>query len=507
MRTQSARFLVPLVVCVALVFSLGPAGRAAPAKDNLIVASYGEPTTLDVRFHTGRIGFVTMYPMYETLFRHDIKGEVTGLLAESWKWDDPQSLRVRLRRGVTFHDGQPFTARDVKYSLESIANPTLRSRQQTYLNEIASVDIVNDYEVVIRTSRQSRAILRFLTYYGQIVPARAKTPNAEGIDLARTPVGTGPFRFVEYVPGNRLVYERYDKYWGQAPAFRSLVFRIILEPGTRAAALEARDVDIALGVPAESRAILRQKGFKVDVTQTVAIYALTVETTTRPFSALLARQAAAYAIDKQAIAKLHAPESEVAKSILGPGVWARYEQPPFPYDPERAKRLLKEAGAEGTEISYIYDPANTDGSTVIPEAVGEYLRRAGFKVRMQAMERGTFNANVYTQNRKVNMWTWTWGVGTLDPEEIFRREFHSTRGAIWVSRKNLLLDQLIDQALGEIDEAKATAMYKKVQQIILQDAGWIPLYNIVDAVGYRSDLKGLVQLTGGGLFLFDHVSF
>jgi ABC-type transport system substrate-binding protein len=169
--------------------------------------------------------------------------------------------------------------------------------------------------------------------------------------------------------------------------------------------------------------------------------------------------------------------------------------------------LLKEAGAEGTEIWYVFDPANTDGSTVLPEAIAEYLRRAGFKVRMQAMERGTFNAHVYTQDRKVNMWTWTWGVGTLDPEEIFRREFHSTRGAIWVSRKNLLLDKLIDQAMGEIDEPKARALYRKVQEIIWQDAGWIPLYNIVDAVAYRPDLKGLIELAGGGLYLFERVSF
>src|SRR6202011_1461399 len=136
------------------------------------------------------------------------------------------------------------------------------------------------------------------------------------------------------------------------------------------------------------------------------IYALTVETTTPPFKDIRARQAAAYAIDKAAVAKLYAPESEVAKSILGPGVWGRREIAPYLYDPEKARRLLKEADLEGAEISYVFDPANTDGSTSVPEAVGEYLRKVGFKVKMQAMERGTFNVNVYTKNRKVNAWTW-----------------------------------------------------------------------------------------------------
>ena len=504
MSTASLRALLAILVASLLVISVPTLG--AP-KEDLVIASYDEPTTLDVRFHTGRGGFMLMAPMYENLFRHNAKGEVTGHLAQSWKWETPQSLRVQLRRGVLFHDGQPLTSRDVKYSLEAMANPNLRSRQQTYLNDVAGVDVVNDHELVIRTARPSRPLVRFLTYYGQIAPARAKVPNTDGIDLASTPVGTGPYRFVDYVPGNRLTYERFDRYWGRLPRIRSLVFRIIREPGTRVSGLEARDVDVALGVPAESRGILRQKGFKVDVSQTVAIYALTVETTTAPFKNSRVRQAIAHAVDRQAIAKLHAPEANVARSILGPGVWARRDAAGFPYDPERAKRLIKEAGAEGAEIWYVFDPANTGGSTIIPEAVGEYLRRVGFKVRMQAMERGTFNAHVYTRDRKVNIWTWTWGVGTLDPEEIFRREFHSTRGAIWVSHQNLLLDRLIDQAMGELNERKAVAMYDRVQGLIEREANWVPLYNITDAIAYRSDLKGLVQWPGGGLYWFDRAYF
>jgi ABC-type transport system substrate-binding protein len=407
---------------------------------------------------------------------------------------------------VFFHDGQPLTAQDVKYTLETIANPELRSRQQTYLNEIASVEVLSDNELIIHTSRPTRALVRFLTYYGQIAPARAKVPSPTGIDLARTPVGTGPFHFVEYVPGNRLVYERFARYWGPSPRYQRLVFRIIREPSTRAAALEGRDVDLILGVPSESRAVLRQRGYKIVVSQTVAIYALTVETTTPPFSDIRARHAAAYAIDKAAVAKLYAPESEVAKSILGPGVWGRHEMQPYPYDPAKARQLLKDAHLEGTEISYIFDPANTDGSTAVPEAVGEYLRKAGFKVNMQAMERGTFNVNVYTKNRKVNAWTWTWGVGTLDPEEIFRREFDSQRGAIWVSYKSALLDKRIAQAALELDERKAANDYAQLQEYLWREATWIPLYNIVDAVGYRPDLKGLVQWPGGGLYWFDRIT-
>jgi peptide/nickel transport system substrate-binding protein len=506
-KLTAAGIVMVTTVCLALVVQPTNRGQAAPAKDDLIIGSSDDPTTLDVRFHTGRVGFEMLAPMYETLFRHDAKGNVTGWLAESWKWDTPQSLHVKLRKGVLFQDGQPLTARDVKYTLEAIANPTLRSRQQTYLNEVASIEVLNDTELIIHTPHASRALVRFLTYYGQIAPARAKIPNPTGIDLAQTPVGTGPFRFVEYVPGNRLVYERFDRYWGAPPKYRRLVFRIIREPATRAAALEARDVDLIFQVPSESRDILRQHGFKVDVAQTVAIYALTVETTTAPFKDIRARHAAAYAIDKSAVAKLYAPEAEVGKSILGPGVWGRREMAPYPYDPEKARQLLKDAGLEGAEISYVFDPANTDGSTTVPEAVGEYLRKAGFRVKMQAMERGTFNASVYTRNRNVHVWTWTWGVGTLDPEEIFRREFDSTRGAIWVSYKSALLDKLIGQAATEPDERRAAADYGRLQEYLWREATWIPLYNIVDAVGYRPDLRGLVQWPGGGLYWFDRITF
>src|SRR6266480_4441629 len=507
MHTLAAR-TVALLLLICLTFVAQPAtrGQAAPVKDDLVIGSSDDITTLDVRFHTGRVGFEMLTPMYETLFRHDPMGNVVGWLAESWKWDAPQSLHVKLRKNVLFHDGQQLTARDVKYTLEAIANRDLRSRQLTYLNEIASVEVLNDNELIIHTSRPTRALVRFLTYYGQIAPARAKIPNPTGIDLAQTPVGTGPFRFLEYVSGNRLVYERFDRYWGAAPKYKRLVFRIIREPGTRTAALEGHDVDLILGVPAESRGILRRHGFKVMVSQTVAIYALTVETTTAPFKDIRARHAAAYAIDKTAIAKLYAPESEAAKSILGPGVWGRHEMAPYPYDPEKARQLLKQANLEGAEISYVFDPANTDGSTVVPEAVGEYLRKAGFKVNMQAMERGTFNVNIYTKNRKVNAWTWTWGVGTLDPEEIFRREFDSVRGAIWVSYKSALLDKLIAKAAMELDERRASADYARLQEYLWREATWIPLYNIVDAVAYRRDLQGLVQWASGGLYWFDRMT-
>jgi len=119
------------------------------------------------------------------------------------------------------------------------------------------------------------------------------------------------------------------------------------------------------------------------------------------------------------------------------------------------------------------------------------------------MERGTFNAHVYTKDRQVNIWTWTWGVGTLDPEELFRREFSSTRGAIWVNHKNVLLDKLIDQALGELDTKKASALYRQAQEIIWRDAYWMPLYNIVDAIGYKPSVTGIIEWPGGGLYWLD----
>lgn len=473
----------------------------------LRVAVSGDPLNLDTRFASGHVTNLMLATIYEPLFTRDASGKLVGKLAQSWSWDDPHSLRIQLRHGVTFQDGTPLTANDVKVTLETVANPKYQSVQRTYLGNIVSVQVIDPYQLVVHTTGASGPLTSFLTYYGFIAPADAKVPNATGVDLAKTPVGTGPFTFVEYTPGVRLVVKRNDHYWGQEPQIDGIVFNIIQDAATRVAALKAGDIDLVLDVPPESVNDLRSAGMKVNVLQNIGTIDLTFDVTNSPTNDIRVRQAIAHAIDKDAIAKAFGgPEAHVATSIFGPGVFGRYEQTPYSYDPELAKKLITEAGAQGSTVRFIVSASALGGYTSIGEAIGEYLRKVGLTANIQVLDRAGFVSQVYKVGRNVNMWVWGWAASTLDPDELMRREFDPDRGPAWLTYKNDELTKLIHSAAAETDPTQRLALYQQAQQIIWHDVVWIPLYNTLIRDAYRPDLAG-VSVSQGAFYSFDQMSF
>ncbi|HWQ11720.1 MAG TPA: ABC transporter substrate-binding protein, partial [Roseiflexaceae bacterium] len=286
-----------------------------------------------------------MYPtnagIYESLVRVTSDYQVEPLLATEWEFVEPNTWRFKLRQGVTFHDGQPFTAEAVRVTMERIA----KAGGGTPGIGPESVKIVDDYTVEITPSRPNRRLIQQITHpnYSIIAP---------GSDPTTKPVGTGPFTFVEYVKGERIVVERNPQYWGEPAKLEKITFRFIPDDNTRALALKAGEVQLIYDAPRELTADLSATpGLRVATSPVGAYEALYVNAHGQPPHDIggdpLVREAIALAIDKQSIVRdvwrgnAEVNSSMIPVRILGEAA-SMVKGPPF--DPERAKQLLEQAG-------------------------------------------------------------------------------------------------------------------------------------------------------------------
>ena len=307
-----------------------------------------------------------MYPtnvgIYESLVRVTSDYQVEPLLATSWEFVKPNTWRLKLRQDVTFHDGQKFTAEAVKFSMDRIA----KAGGGTPGIGPESVKIVDDYTVEITPSRPNLRLIQQITHpnYSIIAP---------GSDPTKKPVGTGPFRFMEYVKGERIVVERNPNYWGEQAKLDKITFRFIPDDNTRALALKAGEVQLIYDAPRELTSDLSSTpGLKVVTSQVGAYEALYVNAHGQPPHDIgadrLVREAIASAIDKQSIVRdVWRGNAEVNSSMIPVRILgsAASKVQGSSFDPARAKQLLERAGWVDTDGDGIREKAGRKLSLVM----------------------------------------------------------------------------------------------------------------------------------------------
>jgi len=288
---------------------------------------------------------IGMYPLntniYESLVRLTPDYQVEPLLAESWEFVEPNTWRFTLRQGVTFHDGTPFTAEAVKWSMGRIA----ATGGGVLGVDENSTKVVDDYTVEITPTRPNRRLLQQLNHPNNSMLA----PNSEP---AETRIGTGPFREVEYEKEDQYVVEAYDGYWGDKPALSRITFRFIPDGTTRVLALQSGEVDLIYEVPRESAQDLTSGGdFRLATSKVGAYEALYVNIHgTEPYDLgqdRAVREALAYAIDKEAIVSgVWQGNAEVSNTMIPPGILGAAADTIIgtTFDPEKAKQILDAAG-------------------------------------------------------------------------------------------------------------------------------------------------------------------
>lgn len=474
------RFLALLALLLLMMPS--PASGADPPGE-LRVAIPWTPESLDPTMNLASIRAAVGASMFDSLVGRDAENRIVPELAESWKLLDESTWQFRLRKGVLFHNGEPFNGEAVRFTVQRVLDPGQKSPNRANIAEITKVDVVDNFTVNLVTRQPYAPLVNRLIDFPMLPPTYTAERGTQGFALR--PVGTGPYRFVELVKDDRLIVEAFDRHWRGAPAIRRILYKPIPEPFTRAAALRNGEVDVITTVPPSlARELERVAGLKVHrVPSTWQIY-LGLNSLRKPLSDLRVRQALNYATDVEAIIKSvldgngRRSEGPFTANMFGHDAGARGYLP----DMAKAKRLLAEAGCtEPFEITLDAPAGRYQGDKEIAEALGGQWQKAGFKPKVQVAEWGAYFKR-YLGKQFHDAYLLGLGGPMQDGDELYNLVSSKGRGLYY---KNERIDQLFDLGRSTMDQGKRRKIYADLTRAMVEDATWVFLLQQVDIYAIR----------------------
>ena len=469
-----------LVVAVLTLGVLGgPMTGHAGSNEAIVVAQTADAYTMDPAKHTVFPTANILFNMFDTLVTRDAQGQFQPALALSWSNPDPNTWQFKLRQGVSFHNGEPFDANAVKFTFERALDPNFKAPYYSRIAQIKAIEVVDKDTVNFKTEQPFPTMLYSL--YEQAFPAAIVPPKyvaENGPDaLARKPVGTGPYRFVEWRKDDRVVMEANPAYWGGAPKIKTVTWRPIPEVRTRIAELKSGGVDIIGDVPPEDIPSLDRGDTKIANVASEVLYFFGFDTLKpTPLQDRRVRQAINYAVDVNAIQKAILDGYGQRIAVTLPKGATAYDDsvPPYPYDPAKAKALLAEAGfANGFSIPLTARQGRYLKDKELMEASIGFLAKVGIKVEAHYLEPGVW-AQVSEKKAREGLIFGGWS-GT-DPDLVWYPLLYTGQYQSYYSNK--ALDALLDKGRTTIDPAQRTAIYREAAQIIKEDA---PLVSMLQA--------------------------
>ncbi len=476
-------------------------GAALPATAQtppgvLVVGQIAEPQALDPHTVTAVNDFRILMNLYDGLVRYaDGTLEVEPALAESWQIsDDGTTYTFELRDGVQFHDGSAFDADAVVWNFERMLNEDHPLHEETgpfplsfFFSAIEDVTALDRLTVEFTLDEPYAPFLSNLAYpTGLIVSPEAVEQH--GDEFGRNPSGTGPFTFTEWRANERVVVERNADYWDGAPALEAVVFRPITDANTRVAEMLSGGIDVMVEVPPTAVAQFRTDQFNVVEQAGPHVWFLILNMREGPFTDKRVRQAANYAIDKRSLTEdVLEGTAEIAAGPTPPAfAWAYNEDlDPYPHDPERARELIAEAGAEGAELTFYVTEGGSGMLDPVPmgTAIQADLEAVGFDVTIETYEWNTFLGRVNPGlEGEADMAQMAWM--TNDPDTLpfltLRSEaFPDDGGFNSGYYSNPEVDELLEAARRATDQDERAAHYKRMQEIVQEDAPWVFVANWV----------------------------
>lgn len=443
----------------------------------------------------------------ETLYRWSVEDEeyLPWLALELPEISaDGLTYRIPLRRGVKFHDGTLFDAHAMVYSIQRILNPENKSYvYHKYADVIDEVEALDDYTLQIRLKTRDHVFLAKLAG-PEVSPVSRQAVEQAGQEYGiTTAVGTGPFHFVEWTPGDRIVLKRFEDYWqAGVPYLEKVVFKIIPEEAAALVQLRLEEIHILEDVPRKDihNLITEASNLTVQLLLGIQHEQIYLNNAHPPFNDLRVRQAMAYALDRQMIIDVvfdgHALES------VGPyHSWSWIHNPdwsqPYPYNPEKAEKLLAEAGY-GPQNPLTFELMATNQDMFVDQAIiiQEQLKQIGVQVDVLPLDKNVLFDRVYVRNAyqgQLEMFAAAledWGASVDDPENSAERVFASNSGANKGFYKNPEVDRLFQtiKAAKTLDEQKA--FYYQTEALIARDSPTIWICNPKDAVAYSNKVQG-----------------
>jgi peptide/nickel transport system substrate-binding protein len=473
----------------ALLFFLTTLAVTLPAlaKDQWVVAFGEEPFTLNPA-NKGALAAVSDYVQVQIF---DALVDVTGtdlltlkpMLAERWENPSPTTWRFHIRRGVKFHNGDPLTAEDVKFTVD-LALANKGSTQNSYLGPTESVRVVDPYTVELVTKTPFPPLLSNISRL-HIVPRAYDKIGADAF-ASKQPIGTGPYKFVEWQRGQRIVLEANPDHWRGAPSPKRLVFRFIPDPSTRAAELKAGGVDIITGPPVAQLKELATGDTTIVTIPAVRVIAYPMNTLRKPLEDARVRRALNLAVDRETIVKtlLQGYGKPTGQPFI-PG-WLGYdpEIKPLPYDPAQAKKLLADAGyANGFDLTWNISTGVFLADKEIAEAASAMLGQIGVRVRLVPTERAKIQKDLQAATFDgITAGQW----GTTAESDVMAKWFF--RPKIFTPELDAKLAQLVNAGSTEVDRTKRGNVWAELSRFAHEQALWLYIHYQDEAIAKRRDL-------------------
>lgn len=460
------RLLAILVIC-----TLG----AVSAQGVLRVATSAAPPTLGPSFTTGFPDITAIALMFDPLIESGPNMELIPRLATSWSMVEPTTWEFKLRAGVTFHNGESFTARDVAANIEWALNPENTAAYRAYWGAIVSTEVVDDLTIRLHTA-EPVAMLPY-QFIDRYIFAADYLDRVGPDEFGRAPVGSGGFVFREYITGQKLTVTAYEGYWDGRPSLDGVELYPIPEPATRVSALLAGSVDMIAQPPIEQLANLRARSdVRVVEYPTVAVLTLVMNTREPPFDDVRVRQAIHHAVNREEIIDaLLDGVGQVVNGQLIPGVPGQNPNlEPYAYDPQLARVLLAEAGYPNGFPLTIHAPVGRYLQDIqIAEAVAGYLSAVGIAATAQPIDWAILLGALGGNPHLDGMFMIGNGQQSLDAATFYQGYALSNFRGVYYSRPDI--DVLVERAKGELDADLREALYQEAEEIVWADAFWLPI--------------------------------
>ncbi len=497
---------------IAFLLALAPFTLGA---QELRIGVGTEATTMDPHFYNLTPNSEATAYVFDTLVWSDSKGRLIPWLAASWSNPDEQTWEFKLRPGVSFHDGKPFTADDVLATFARV--PTVKNSPSNYakfLSHVVQAEAVDKLTLRLHVGGPYPFMTSDLTQIA-IIPRGIEQAGSSDFNSGKVAIGTGPYKLVEWVPGDRLVYARNDAYWGRKPDWARVVVKPLASPAARTAAMLSGGVDLINLVSPDDLAALRgHGGIEIRQVPEERLMYLAIDANRdrspfvtdrngapldrNPLADLRVRRAISKAIDRTALVeRVMSGQAIATGDLLPPGEFGTSpELTPDAFDPEGARRLLGEAGYPNGFGLTVHGPSDrylNDGK--ITQVVAQFLSRVGIAAKVETLPKSVYFTRV--ANREFSLFligtssvlgTGTYSMltyifATRDPAKLLG-------GGNWGHYSNPAVDDLIDRASRTLNDGEREALVRQAGTIVTRDTlGIVPLFFTINSWAMRKGLE------------------
>jgi glutathione transport system substrate-binding protein len=482
------------------------AATSAPFIDRTFLAALNrEPDNLDVQDTTFNASLGVDKCLYEGLVGLDERMQIVNQLADSWEPSaDAKTFTFKLKPGVKFHDGTAFNAAAVQAAFERVLAADAKLKRHAYFDAVVDhVEAVDEATVRLVTKQPFAALVATIAHPAGGIPAPAAFKQY-GEDFGTHPVGTGPFKFSEWVRGDHITLEAFSDYWdkSRAAAISRLMIKGISDPSSLGIAVQSGGAQFAgpLNAP-QAEQLQKVTGVKVIESDSISVYWVTMNDQRKPFDNKLVRQALNYAINKDAVLKVaELGKGKIVDSPIASGVWGYKSIKTYAYDPSKAKDLLAQAGLpDGFKATLRFTATSKDRAV----AIQSQLKQVGIDVDAVQMEDAAYVAEESKplEQSTTELLISNWSPSTGDADWAIRSIYSKTQwppaGPNYGYYFNQQVEDLIMQGLQFTDETKRRDAYAKAQEMIMEDAPNVFLYAPTYLSALRDNAGGVVLQADG----------